>query len=413
VWWIGACALPQLALAQERPSVSGLADVTVQPWRLIDWTGATVSDTLGWAGQLFGVWKTLDPPLEGVASTSAFEEREAGTHDSRTLLSGQARASSPLWFGTVTGDLDFLALESPRSIGLGLESPRWLRVAVKEAWGPFTIGVRFESVSPGLERVTSGRVKGETEGGEAWVEGREGPVRLRLSGGQFWDNLTDYSRQPRTTKTQAGATLGITLPVGATLSVGYQGGLAKRQPGPRSRTALTAKSQTSQFDSVTTSLAWEGSAWNLTVSSTYSPSIDLRSADGATVSQSHDVSASFRLLPSFWITPALNVAEDMYEWSGIQSETTTASVSVSWTSILEGVDLSVWGSYQKSETSDDLFNATAINAAAGIVWRLPRVFSERTSLAFEAGSNHYFDAVTASAGYGEIYGVVTLRVKVF
>ena len=82
-------------------------------------------------------------------------------------------------------------------------------------------------------------------------------------------------------------------------------------------------------------------------------------------------------------------------------------------SILEGVDLSVWGSYQKNQTSDDLFNATAVNAAAGIVWRLPHVGSERTSLAFEAGSTHYFDAVTASAGYGEIYGAVTLRVKAF
>jgi hypothetical protein len=61
----------------------------------------------------------------------------------------------------------------------------------------------------------------------------------------------------------------------------------------------------------------------------------------------------------------------------------------------------------------DTYDATAINAAAGVVWRLRRAARVETSLAFEVGSNHNVDKVTAAAGYAEVYGVVTLRIASF
>jgi hypothetical protein len=104
-----------------------------------------------------------------------------------------------------------------------------------------------------------------------------------------------------------------------------------------------------------------GAAWSLTVSSTYAPSNDLRNRAQETTSLTHDVSASLQLLPSITIMPAVSVTEDAYEWSGIRSQTTSASVSVSWISILEGVDLTVWGSYARNKTADNLYDGTAIN----------------------------------------------------
>ena len=130
---------------------------------------------------------------------------------------------------------------------------------------------------------------------------------------------------------------------------------------------------------------------------------------------SHDLSATLRLPASVTITPALGIAEDTYEWSGARSQTTGASVSVSWASVLEGVDLSVSGSYARSQMTGDIGdtdNATA-GAAAGVVWRLRRAARVKTSLAFEVGSNYYFDKVTAAVGNAEVYGVVTLRIASF
>jgi hypothetical protein len=61
----------------------------------------------------------------------------------------------------------------------------------------------------------------------------------------------------------------------------------------------------------------------------------------------------------------------------------------------------------------DTDDATAVNAAAGVVWRLRRAARVKTSLAFEVGSNHYVDKVTTAAGYAEVHGVVTLRIASF
>jgi hypothetical protein len=43
----------------------------------------------------------------------------------------------------------------------------------------------------------------------------------------------------------------------------------------------------------------------------------------------------------------------------------------------------------------------------------PRSARVETSLAFEVGSNHYVDKVTAAAGYAAVYGVVTPRIASF
>jgi hypothetical protein len=387
--------------------------LAVQPWSA-DWAWLAEDPDAGAWDPPGGVrWIMRDDAPEGISWKSAFEEREAGTHDGRTRVGWRARVSSTLWSGTMTGEVDLLAIDPPDSPGLDTESQRWLRLALKETWGPLTVGVRVESANAGLERVSDGRVKGETEGGEAWLEGREGPARLRLSGGQFWDNLARYPWQPRTTKTQAGAAVDVSLPAGLGLNVAYQNGLAERTPGPRPRTAQAATTGASTFQSVVTSLSCGGAAWSLTASSTYAPSTDVRDPERETIWLGHDVSATLQVLPSITIAPALTVAEDAYTWSGTASQTMSASVSVSWTSVLEGVDLTVSGSYARNRTTDEGYDATAISAAAGLIWRLRQAGIGRTTLAFEVGSNHYFDKVTPSAGYAEVYGIVTFRIASF
>jgi hypothetical protein len=60
----------------------------------------------------------------------------------------------------------------------------------------------------------------------------------------------------------------------------------------------------------------------------------------------------------------------------------------------------------------DTDNGTA-GAAAGVVWRLRRAARVEPRLAFEVGSNYYFDKVTAAVGNAEVYGGVTLRIASF
>jgi hypothetical protein len=409
--WVAALVSPGPANAQERGPATGGA-LAVRPW--LEWAQFVDPDCATWLGSPDEQASTTS--YQGITWNNSFEQREAGPHDGRTPIGWRSRASSTLWAGVLTGDVDLLAVEGPNSVGLDTEARRWLRLAVKEAWGPVTLGVRGESASPGLEGVTEGRVKTETAGAEAWVEGREGPAGLRLSGGQFRDNLANNPWQPQTTKTQGGAAADAALPVGLTLSLSYQGGVAESDPGPRPRGLATVGSSGSTFHNLTSSLSYSGQAWALTISSSYVPSRDVHDPERETRSLSHDLSATLQLPASITITPALGIAEDTYEWSGARSQTTSASVSVSRASVLEGVDLSVSGSYARSQMTGDTGatdDATAVNAAAGVVWRLRRAARVEPRLAFEVGSNYYFDKVTAAVGYAEVYGVVTLRILSF
>jgi hypothetical protein len=201
-----------------------------------------------------------------------------------------------------------------------------------------------------------------------------------------------------------------------TLSLSYQGGVAESDPGSRPRGLTTVGPSGSTFHNLTSSLSRSGQAGALTISSTYLPSRDVRDPERETRSFSHDLSATLRLPASITITPVLGIAEDTYEWSGARSQTASASLSVSRASVLEGVDLSVSGSYARNQMTGDIgatYDGTAVNAATGVVWRLRRAARVKTSLAFEAGSNYYFDKVTAAVGNAEVYGVVTLRIVSF
>ena len=345
--WIAALVSPGLANGQEQGPATG-AVLAVRPWS--EWAQFVDPDGATWLGSPDEPASTTS--YQGITWKDSFEQRDAGGHDGRTLNEWRARASSTLWSGTLTGDVDLLAVEPPNSVGPDTEARRWLRLAVKEAWGPVTLGVRGESARPGLEGVTG--VKTETEGAEAWVEGREGPAGLQLSGGQFWDNLANYPWQPRTTKTQGGAAADVALPVGLTLRPSYQGGVAESEPGSRPRGLATVGPSGSTFHNLTSSLSCcSGQAWALTISSSYVPSRDVRDPERETRSSSHGLSATLRLPASITITPALGIAEDTYEWSGARSQTTSASVSVSGASVLEGVDLSVSGSYARSQMTGD------------------------------------------------------------
>ena len=392
--WIAALVSPGLANGQEQGPAAGAA-LAVRPWS--EWAQFVDPDDPTWLGSPAEPASTTSD--QGITWKSSFEQR----------------ASSTLWSGVLTGDVDLLAVEPPNSVGLDTEADRGLRLAVKEAWGPVTLGARVESTRPGLEGVTGGPVKTETEGVEAWVEGREGPAGLRLSGGQFRDNLANYPWQPQTTKTQGGAAADAALPVGLTLRLSYQGGVAESEPGSRPRGLTTVGPSGSTFHNLTSSLSRSGQAGALTISSSYVPSRDVRDPERETRSFSHNLSATLRLPASITITPALGIVEDTYEWSDARSQTTGASVSVSWASVLEGVDLSVSGSYARSQMTGDIGdtdNGTA-GAAAGVVWRLRRAARVEPRLAFEVGSNYYFDKVTAAVSNAAVYGVVTLRIASF
>ena len=95
-----------------------------------------------------------------------------------------------------------------------------------------------------------------------------------------------------------------------------------------------------------------GKAFNMTASSSYSPSQDLEDPNKETKSFWHEITTTIRPLSNLFITPTVSYGEYRYLWYGERTENPSASLSVTYISLFNVVDLSLWGEYSRIQNTD-------------------------------------------------------------
>jgi hypothetical protein len=328
------------------------------------------------------------------------------------LLKLQARASSYLWGGTVSGETDLLDYGPPDRVddGPGAASPRLLRVGLKGSWGGLDAAVRYESVSRGLEPIVGPTLKTDQEGSEAWLAARLGVLRLKASVGETWTNVADDAHQPRTTTTQGALALELTLPTASLVSVSVSRGnvvlCAPTESGGARRLAAH------EVDSLVATLYhWGGPEWAMTLSTTYAVSAELGRLGPESAAVSHDLSASYQPIAALTIVPALSLGEQDPE-TGVGSRYQSASLTVTAAPLVGPLDLTLFGAWTRSHTTDGAYDGRTVNASASLVLNL-RQSAPRTTLALQAGYSRDFDAASRLSGYEEVRGLVLLRIAAF
>src|SRR5262249_27781199 len=133
-------------------------------------------------------------------------------------------ASAVAWSGTFTGTAEVRGYGSPDPLGGPLDdgSPHLFRIGAAETWGWLDSGVRFESVSRGLEAIAGPEEKADREGGRAWMGLRVGALRLKASLGEFRTNVADDVYRPGTTTTEGALDLELPLWSASIASLGVR-----------------------------------------------------------------------------------------------------------------------------------------------------------------------------------------------
>jgi hypothetical protein len=308
---------------------------------------------------------------------------------------------------TADGELTYRPFDPGRLDGFDDETRAPMRLGLKGAAGPFGYGASYQSVGKRLETLATSAMKKDREGTEVWAESRVGVGRLKASLSELSDNVDQDPRLPRTTKTQGGLTVEVAPSGWPVLGLSYSEGVADRVPLGGRPTARRAESDLETFGG---SLYYARSDWDVTLSTSYSPSIERHRGGRETLTIAHDLSASYRPTGAVTISPSLGLWEDRYLWSGVQNDTTAAALTLTYAPPSETVSLTAFGSYSRSRGSDGWTEGTAASASASVAWNLGLSPPSRSALSLELGYNRYVDAITPSSSYTDLSALVLFRV---
>ena len=125
----------------------------------------------------------------------------------------------------------------------------------------------------------------------------------------------------------------------------------------------------------------------------------------------HDLSGSYRPIPSVCITPTLSFSQDDPS-GGAGNRYLSTSIAVAVAPPRSPLDVTLYGSYTRGYTTDQLWDARTLDALAILTWHLRRS-SPTVGLSFEAGGSRYVDAIGGAGGYEELRGQVSLRIAGF
>ncbi len=323
---------------------------------------------------------------------------------------------------TVFGDLVHLAQQSPYSLDWDTSdaiSPQALNVGFKQtgqwlAGQGWEYGLRYRSLDPRFERFASSDVRSDEAGTEAWVGWRAGPLRFGGFASQTWNNLAENPSRDRTTEGLGGARVELELPSSTWLHLSYAQGTADQSRSfltgaQRRRLGELPDPSSSSLETMSASLYHWTKTWDVSLSSSYTPSQDADRPDQETLSVSQDLTLTLRPTEKIGSTLGLSLWQEREPWTGSQSGGNTASVSLWYGPFLMGHTLDLWGSYSRGRSNDGDWDGHSVSASATLSQRLGRTALGDATLSMELGYNFYFDAASSTSASDELYGRIILK----
>lgn len=277
---------------------------------------------------------------------------------------------------------------------------------IKQKSNSFIYGLEYRYVGKDLKNLKNYNkktntkknidLKNDQEGFEIWGGKKIGSVGLKTFFSKFWNNVDRDPRQTRLLTNEYGLEMKYKfdfLPIYFSLSHSK----LKSESGFE---VSGSQYQGVQKDTYGGSLYYCGSkAFNMTASSNYSASNDLDNRNRITHIYWHQLSAFIRPAVNLYITPTVSFGEYRYLWYGEQSENPAISLSITLSRFLNIIDLTLWGEFSQTRSTDGYQDSESLNTYIGISWNekyliLPKA---RFSLNFEY--NQYDDKIYQSSSY--------------
>lgn len=337
------------------------------------------------------------------------------------LLKSQVKAN---FFGKSKPEIDIFQkkrseIENPLfSSNLASNEPdKQLEIfRLKQKFNSFNCGIEYRYVGKNLNNPkdykkktktkTNADFKSDQEGLEIWGEKKFGPIGLKSFFSRFYDNVDHNPKQTRMLTNEYGLKMKYkmdSLPIYFSLS--HSRGKSENTIEPDS-----SEYQGKQKKTYGGSLYYYGGkVFDMTASSSYSPSQDLVDSNKVTESFWHEISATVRPVSNLFITPTVSFGEYRYLWYGEQTKNPSASLAVTYICLFNVVDLSLWGEYSRMRNTDGYQDAETLNTSVGISWDAKYLFLPKTRFSLDLGYDQYDDKIYQSSSYNALSTLLQLE----
>jgi len=315
----------------------------------------------------------------------------AGPNNSQEQFGLLATSSVFGRYLTAEGEIAYSSSPSigqrPQSVfDFGETQNRLLRFGVKGSLADFTYGAEYRSVGRDFFNLNNAKIAKDQEGAEVWLQKNFGIFGFKLSGSDFTNNVARDPAFPLISKLQGGASASISPSSWPSLSVFYFRGLQRSLNEPSG-----FDPQNGSLDSFGASLYYKGSQWDGTLAATYSIS-DI-------------VSTSPR---------EQNAAGRYYAYSSRERTMSPGlSFGFNYYPSLFPVQLTAFGTYSRSTSSDKYTNSDVLNLGAALNWKLGSSSAAKSTLSLGAGFNAYLDNVNTYNSYHDVSVWARLKIPAF
>ena len=327
------------------------------------------------------------------------------------LLKSQVKVNL---FGNTEPEIDIFKNKSsefentPLSSNLGSNEPdKTIEVLrLKQESNDFNYGVEYRCVGKDLKNLedykqktntkTNIDLKNDQEGFEIWGVKKIGSVGLKTVFSRFWNNMDHDPNKTQLMTNGYGLEMNYkldSLPIYLSLS------------HFRAQSESTVESNSSEYQGVRKETYggslyyYGGKAFNMTASSSYSPSQDLVDPNKVTYSYWHEISASISPISNLTITPTVSFGEYQYLWYGEQTENPSISLSITRSQLLNMIDMSLWGEFSRTRNTDGYQDAETLNTSLEISWNARYLIFPKARFSLDFEYDQYDDKIYQSSSY--------------
>jgi hypothetical protein len=277
---------------------------------------------------------------------------------------------------------------------------------LKQKSNSFFYGAEYRYVGKDLKNIadykkktntkTSLDLKRDQEGLGIWGGENIGPIGFKTFFSRFWNNVDRNPKQTRLMTNEYGLEIKYKinfLPIYFSLSHSREESESTVDPN-------SLKYKRNHKETYGGSLYYYGGkAFNMTASSSYSPSQDLVDPNKVTHSYWHEISASISPVSNLTITPTVSFGEYQYLWYGEQTENPSISLSIIRNQLLDMIDLSLWGEFSRTKSTDGYQDSETLNTSVEIGWNAKYLFFPKARFSLDLGYDQYDDKIYQSSSY--------------
>ena len=237
---------------------------------------------------------------------------------------------------------------------------------------------------------------------EMWGEWKAHGITLRSAVGQLWNNVDEDAARQRLTQTYGRMTVGLVKPAWPDFTLTYTRNSLSSLIEP-----LGIAPQRMHTHSLEGAVAYQSLRWNVRLTSTYALTSDLLRSGAESNVRIQLLTASFRPLNTFTISPTLGYREEMQDASGTRIDGPSASLALQYRQSRQLL-ISAMGNYASSRSNDRIIDHENIGGKGVVAWDVQQSSTWSALIAIEAGYTRVSNRVTPAADSEDISGLVRL-----